>query len=253
MKKVIITPDNAQTANFREVHMGNIAPGILYRSSHPIKDNKQEKIISMLANNARIAAVINLCDTASSVYTKANFAPWYNALLKNGLVIALGMDFSVASENFNRKLKEGLEFVIKTDGPYLIHCYAGVDRTGFVSMVLESFMGAVLDDVINDYLQSFTSAYESSIFQANKADSQIAMQILSVMNGSIAINSENLQNVAEIYLKKKIGLFPLEIELLKAKLAGIKIPQLYRRMIDQYHIIKSWKQENTRPDHPCQN
>ena len=215
----MITSGNAQAVNFREIRMGNIAPGMLYRSSHPVKDNKQEKTISMLANNARIAAVVNLCDTTSSVYTKAIFAPWYNALLKNGRVLALGMDFSVTSENFNRKLKEGLEFVIKTDGPWLIHCYAGVDRTGFVSMVLESFMGAPLDDVINDYLLSFTSVYESSIYETNRADSQVAMQVLSVMGGSMAINGQNLQHIAEIYLQKKIGLSAVETELLKAKLA----------------------------------
>ena len=220
MKTDMITSDNAQLANFREIRMGNIAPGMLYRSSHPVKNNKQEKTISVLANNARIATIINLCDTTSSVCTKAVFAPWYDALLKNGRVIALGMDFGVASENFNRKLKEGIGFIIKTDGPYLIHCYAGVDRTGFVSMVLESFMGAALDDVINDYLLSFNSLYGSSMFETNNADSQVAMQILSVMSGSMTINSQNLQNVAEIYLKKKIGLIPLEIELLKMKLAG---------------------------------
>ena len=222
MKKSITVSDNAQLVNFREIRMGSIAPGMLFRSSHPVKDNKQEKTVSMLANNARIATVINLCDTASSVYSKAVFAPWYNALLENGRVLALGMDFSVTSENFNRKLKEGIKFIIKTDGPYLIHCYAGVDRTGFVSMVLESFMGAALDDVINDYLLSFNSVYESSMFETNRADSQVAMQILSVMSGSMVINSQNLQNVAETYLKKKIGLFPLEIELLKTKLAGTK-------------------------------
>ena len=222
MKASIITSDNAQAVNFREIRMGGIAPGMLYRSSHPVKDNKQEKIISVLANNAQIATVINLCDTASGVYTKAVFAPWYNALLKNGQVIALGMDFSVTSENFNRKLKEGLEFIIKTDGPYLIHCYAGVDRTGFVSMVLESFMGAALEDVMNDYLLSFDSVYKSSMFETNNADSQVAMQILSVMSNSVVINSQNLQNVAEIYLQKKIGLSSVEIELLKMKLAGLK-------------------------------
>jgi len=222
MKKSMVTSDDAQAVNFREIRMGNIATGMLFRSSHPVKDNKQEKTISMLANNARIAAVINLCDTTSSVYAKAIFAPWYNSLLKNGRAIALGMDFSVTSNNFNRKLKEGLEFIIKTDGPWLIHCYAGVDRTGFVSMVLESFMGASLDDVINDYLKSFTSVYESSIFETNKADSQVAMQILSVMSSSMVINNQNLQNVAEIYLQKKIGLSTVEIQLLKEKLAGIK-------------------------------
>ena len=202
--------------------MGSIAPRTLYRSSHPIKDNVQERVISILANNARIAAVLNLSDTCSSVYTKAIFAPWYNALLKNRRVIALGMNLSVTSESFKKKLKAGLQFIIKTEGPWLVHCHAEVDRTGYVSMVLESFMGAALDDVINDYLRSFNSIFESSIYESQKADSRVAMQILSVMSGSMAINDQNLQSVAEIYLQKSIGLSAEEIELLKRKLARIQ-------------------------------
>jgi hypothetical protein len=84
---------NAEKVNFREIRMGNIAPNTLYRSSHPIKDDKQEQAISMLASGSRIAAVINLSDNTSEITGKAIFAPWYNKLLKNNCVIALGMDF----------------------------------------------------------------------------------------------------------------------------------------------------------------
>jgi protein tyrosine/serine phosphatase len=163
----IITSSDARAVNFREIRMGKIAPKTLYRSSHPIKENKEEKVISILANNARI-------------------------------------------------------MIIDTEGPWLIHCHAGVDRTGFVSMVLESFMGASLNEVINDYLLSFNSIFDSSIHISNNADSQTAMQILSVMSNSMLINEQNLQQVAEIYLHEKIGLSPVETELLKTKLAGEK-------------------------------
>jgi hypothetical protein len=174
----------------------------------------------MLAANAKIAGVLNLCDTNSGIMGKAIFAPWYNSLLKSSRVIALGMDFSVTGENFRKKLKKGLRFIINTEGPWLIHCHAGVDRTGFVCMVLESFMGAALGDVINDYLESFNSIFESSIYgQTHKADSFVAMQILSVMSNSQSINEQNLQNIAEIYLRSTIGLSPEEVELLRIKLA----------------------------------
>ena len=219
MKKSRIISNDAQSVNFREVRMGNIASGTLFRSSHPIKAYKQETAISILAGKARIAAVLNLCDTNSAISSKAFFAPWYNALYTNGRIIGLGMDFSVTSDRFKKKLKDALKFIIKTDGPYLIHCHAGVDRTGFVCMVLEAFMGAKLDDVIDDYLLSFNSIFESSIYESQKADSQVAIQILSVMSDSLAITEQNLQQIAEIYLQKKIGLSAVEIELLKSKLS----------------------------------
>ena len=201
--------------------MGNIAADTLYRSSHPIKHNKQEKIISMLAEKSKISKVINLHDTYSNILSKAYIAPWYYNLLNNKSIIALGMDFSVTSSSFKQKLKKALQFIIQTEGPWLIHCHAGVDRTGFVCMVLESFMGASLDNVIKDYLFSFDSIFTSNIHVGSqKADSALAMKILSVMSDTQVINEQNLAHIAEIYLRFKVGLSVGEVELLKMKLAG---------------------------------
>ena len=219
MKENQIISDDAQAANFREICMGNIAPGILYRSSHPINEFVQDKTIAMLAGKARIGAVINLSDTKSGINSKAIFAPWYNSLLQKNKVIALNMDFSVTGSNL-KKIKKGIEFIINTEGPWLIHCHAGVDRTGFFSMILESFMGAKLDDVVNDYLLSFNSIFDSFIHDSQKADSRVAMKILSVMSDTIAITEENLKQIAETYLQWAIGLSSVQIKLLKEKLSG---------------------------------
>jgi protein tyrosine/serine phosphatase len=43
-----------------------------------------------------------------------------------------------------KKLKAALQFMITHKGPYFIHCFAGVDRTGFVIALMEAFMGANL-------------------------------------------------------------------------------------------------------------
>jgi protein tyrosine/serine phosphatase len=225
-KTGIIIPSNAEAVNFREIRIGSIAPNTLYRSSHPIKDNKQDRIISLLAAQAQIATVLNLSDTNSEITGKAIFAPWYNKLLKNNRVLALGMDFSFSSENFTKKLKKALKYITISEGPWLIHCHAGVDRTGFVSMVLESFMGATLDDIINDYLMSFNSTYESSIFeQSHRADSLTVMRILSSMSSQI-IDDKNLQYTAENYLRNTIKLSVKDIDLLRMKLSRIQINTL---------------------------
>jgi len=217
----IIISNDAQTVNFREIRMGKIAPNTLYRSSHPIKDLKQEKTISMLASAARIAAIINLSDNNHEINGKAIFAPWYNMLLKSSRVIALGMTFNITNDDFHKKMKKGLQFIINTEGPWLVHCHAGVDRTGFFCIVLESLMGAALDEIINDYLKSFNSMYDSSIHgQVNKGDSLVVMQLLSVMGNYLPVNDHNLQAIAENYLLNTITLSGIEIELLKRKLAG---------------------------------
>jgi protein tyrosine/serine phosphatase len=219
-KNSIVIPGSAESVNFREIRMGNIAPNTLYRSSHPIKDNKQEKAISLLAAQERITAVINLSDTNSEIKLKSIFAPWYDKLLKNNRVIGLGMDFNNNSESFRKKLKKGLQFIINTEGPWLIHCHAGVDRTGFVCIVLEAFMGATPDEIINDYLQSFNSIFNSSIYgEVNKGDSLVVMRLLSVMGNQVPVNDQNLQVMAEDYLRSTIKLSVTEIGLLKGKLA----------------------------------
>ena len=220
IKDGLIISNDAEAVNFREISMGNIAPNTLYRSSHPIEDDKQEPAISMLASKARIAAIVNLSDSTPEIKRKAFFAPWYNKLLQNNRVIALGMDFNQTNEKFQKKLKKGLQFIINTEGPWLIHCYAGVDRTGFVSIVLESLMGATLDEIINDYLKSFNSIYNSSIYgEVNKGDSLVVMQLLSAMGNYLPVNDQNLQAIAENYLIKTIKLSAVEVELLKGKLA----------------------------------
>jgi hypothetical protein len=34
------------SANFREIHLGGIGPGILYRSSHPIEGGREDTAIT---------------------------------------------------------------------------------------------------------------------------------------------------------------------------------------------------------------
>jgi protein tyrosine/serine phosphatase len=97
---------------------------------------------------------------------------------------------------------------------------AGVDRTGFFSMVLESFMGATVDEIVNDYLLSFNSIFDSSIYgEVNTNDSQVAMQLLSAISGSEAIDDNNLQVVAENYFRNVIRLSAKNVELLRNQLA----------------------------------
>ena len=135
------------------------------------------------------------------------------------------MDFSFNSENFRKKLKRVLQFITISEGPWLIHCHAGVDRTGIVSIILEALMGATIDDITNDYHKSFNSKYDSSIYgEENKKDPHyekfIVMRLLSVMGNTKPINDQNSQVIAENYLRNTIGLSTEEVVLLKRKLSG---------------------------------
>jgi len=148
--------EEALELDLREMRAGKIALYTLYRASHPIKENKPERGFPRLATETRIASVLNLADNDAELRVKAPLAPWYNRLFKAGRVLALGMEDSrfFSGTRFNSKLKKALRFITRTEGPWLIHCYAGIDRTGFVSIVLEALMGASVDEIAADYLAS---------------------------------------------------------------------------------------------------
>jgi hypothetical protein len=210
------------SANFREIRMGEIGPGIFYRASHPIGDDREDTDITKLAVRARIATIVNLTDTDSEIRQKAVLAPWYRKILDSGGVIALGMNFDSTSRRFCRQLRKGIQFMLSRPGPYLIHCYAGVDRTGFVAIVLGALMGASLREIIDDYLRSFLddellAPHDSPQYQR---DSVVVHEILTKMNDGEAVTEENLREAAERYLVTKAALTAPEIGLLKEKLAG---------------------------------
>jgi hypothetical protein len=142
--------------------MGNISRGLLYRGSYPVFkiDPERDRIYDKLVSEAHIACVLYLAGNDADVEVIANLAPWYNDLLKKknviGLDIQFDFDFSNFFENeiFRYKLRRGLQFLISRNGPYLIHCNAGIDRTGFVAAIIGFLCGADLDEVIYDYLLS---------------------------------------------------------------------------------------------------
>jgi hypothetical protein len=200
--------------NFREICCGAIEPGVLYRSAHPLTDGEQDCSIALQAEKARIACVLNLNDAPQALlWIKA---PWYERLVHSGRVAALDMHFDFHSEAFCRKLAWGLRFMSALPGPYLIHCYAGVDRTGFAAAVLEALLGATVQEIEKDYLRSFgdeTAAY----FAENEQHPAIYEQ-LTRMNGGTPVADETAQEAAKRFLTEAVGLTSAEVEVLRGRL-----------------------------------
>lgn len=55
-------------------------------------------------------------------------------------------------ENLIPMLRLYLEVLRRNEGPSLVHCVAGKDRTGFAVALVQSLLGAHRDDVISDYV-----------------------------------------------------------------------------------------------------
>jgi protein tyrosine/serine phosphatase len=216
-----------EITNFREICTGNIKRGIIFRGSYPVFkiDEERDKMYTELVLEAGINCIINLAGNSNDLETIANLVPWYNTLLKNnnaiGLDIQFDFDFSdkFGYEVFNYRLRQGFKFLIAHNGPYLIHCNAGVDRTGFVAAIIELLFGASLDDVIYDYLLSFGKEFADAQNEELNfiTGRNIYGQINAILNGKIN-DSDNLQANIEKYFLEKIGLTINELEMLKEKL-----------------------------------
>jgi protein tyrosine/serine phosphatase len=157
LKRSIIHVPDEEKQKFMEIKSGNISPGILYRSSSPIKGGDEaKKIKSDLAVKADIKCVINLDDDSSAIQYFSKDVPWYHKLVEEENVICLPMTFTIPGSSYNEsKLKTALQFIIDHEGPYLIHCFAGIDRAGFVSALLEAFMWSSLKTICKNYLSAF--------------------------------------------------------------------------------------------------
>jgi protein tyrosine/serine phosphatase len=119
------------------------------------------------------------------------------------------------SKSNEKKLKNALQFMIAHEGPYLIHCFAGVDRTGFVSALLEAFLGASLKEICKNYLSAFPVDNSNSDHIENyRKMKNLLCQLKEIAYGR-NITQINIQNAAEHYLLNKVGLSYDEIIKLK--------------------------------------
>jgi protein tyrosine/serine phosphatase len=103
--------------------------------------------------------------------------------------------------------------------PYLIHCEAGIDRTGFLSIILEAFMGAPLKDIARDYMLSLVDINEYSANDSKNGRSFVANLFSEINAGPLDTNAD-LRILAAKYLEEKIGLKSGEMKDLADKLNG---------------------------------
>ncbi len=206
-------------ANFREVDMGNIGKGILYRSSHPSIDDPRAPYANSLIENAGIKTVINLSDSDEELAENFNYSDYYKSIADNGNLINLNMSVDLLSGTFASKLKSGLLFMIEKEPPYLIHCVEGKDRAGMVVALLGALMDAPAEDIFSDYVVSYENYYNvENGTPAYDAVENIIIDIFETINDGNPVNDENIKEVALKYLTERVGLTPEEIDSLETKL-----------------------------------
>ena len=218
---------DAVFANFREIKGGNLGSCALYRSSSPVNNEiGRAKYADKLAEESKINTVMNLADSSDVVegyFKEEGFAsPYYKSLYENGQVIALNMGVSFKTREFQAALVEGLTFLSKSEGPYLIDCNEGKDRAGFTSALLSALMGLSYDEIAADYMTSYENYYhvEKGTEQYEAVKRSNIDSMLSFIAGVEANNlsSVDLSVKAEEFLLA-IGMEKANIDTLKSKLS----------------------------------
>lgn len=190
-------------ANFRNITMGNIAPGVLYRSSSPINNEIGRAAYSnKLIESFKVNTVVNLADSPENLdkyMTAKDFESQYYAnLYKNGQVLPLNLGLAYTSEEFKAGIVKGMIFMSEHKAPYHFHCTEGKDRAGFMATFIGSLMGATKDEIVNDYMQSYINYYNVKVGsdQYNLITEDVIAMLKSI-SGSSDLSVDKLTAGAE--------------------------------------------------------
>ena len=128
---------------------------------------------------------MDLADTEEKIegYIAAEgFACDYFLSLYNAdAVIPLALNMNFGSEAFAQKIVRGLTAMAEHEGPYLVHCTEGKDRTGFVCMLLEALCGATYEEIVNDYMITYDNYYKINPTADNARYTVIVKNVLDPM------------------------------------------------------------------------
>jgi protein tyrosine/serine phosphatase len=201
-------PSDEVFANFRMVTVGDIRENIMYRSASPC-DNQHNRApySDELIEEAGVRFVFNAADTAEKIekyMAEPSYdSPYYRSLYEEGKVLPLGMTMNFEAADFRKKIVQGFREIIANDGPYLIHCTEGKDRTGFVCMLVEMLAGAPFEEIADDYMVTYDNYYKiNETREPDKYRTIMEKNLVAMMNFVCGEDAQkaDLQAAAEKYL-----------------------------------------------------
>lgn len=221
-------PSDAVFANFRAIRVKGMKENMVYRSASPC-DNQHNRApyADTLIKDAGVAFIVNLSDNESKIsgyLAKEDFnSPYFLSLYEAGKVIPLALNMNFGSDEFKGKVVKGLAAMAENDGPYLIHCTEGKDRTGFVCMLLEALVGADYEEIVRDYMITYDNYYQITKDGDPSRYNIIVENVLDPMIRTVVGDAKDLTAAdyaacAEQYLLNA-GMTAEQIAVLRSKIA----------------------------------
>ena len=211
---------DAEFANFRNVATTGMGENALYRSSSPINaEIGRNTYADKAAEAAGVKTFMNLANDEATAKGYEGFDSTYYSK-QNVVYLNLGVDFTAA--DFKTGLATGLRYFTTHEGPYLVHCTEGKDRAGFVSALLECYMGAVYDEVVADYMITYYNYYGvTKEAEPAKYDAILRSNIVKTLQTAFGVNdlkTADLKQEATDFFKE-LGLTDAELTTLTANLS----------------------------------
>ena len=216
---------DAMFANFRSMNLGKLKRDVIYRSASPC-DNQHNRApyVDALIKEAGVNTILDLADNEVKIekyIARDGFAsPYFLSLFENDQVIPIALNMNYLSDDFGMKIVQGFNLMAEKEGPYLIHCTEGKDRTGFVAMLIEALAKASYEEIEADYMKTYANYYR--IDKSNdKEKYQIILErnldgMIAFMVNDAGIDFKNcdLSIYAENYLQR-CGMSEEQIQALK--------------------------------------
>ena len=157
-------PSDVAFCNFRTFFGGELSEGRFYRSASPCDNaHLRASAADRLAEQAGIRCVMNLADSPEEMenYRQAgDFASlYYDGLSGAGGVLFLNLNANYRDPRFAATVSRALLAMTEMEGPYLIHCQEGKDRTGFVCSLILALAGATREEIREDYMVTYANYY----------------------------------------------------------------------------------------------
>lgn len=219
---------DAEFANFRSVKIGSMREDTLYRAASPC-DNQHNRApyVDALIAGAGVRYIVNLSDNEEKIQnylSEDGFnSPYFLSLYEDGNVIPLALNMNYGSDEFRSKIVTGLTAMAEHEGPYLVHCTEGKDRTGFVCMLLEALCGASYQEIVDDYMITYDNYYGiTKTTDEDRYDVIVESVLIPMMQCVIGDDgvdpaAADLAAAAESYLAEA-GMSADQITALKARL-----------------------------------
>lgn len=221
-------PSDEVFANFRAVSVGNLKENVLYRAASPC-DNQHNRApyVDALIKEAGVNCIVDLADNEGKIQkylASDDFnSPYFLSLYESGRVILLSMSMNFQADDFKAKIREGLVAMSQQEGPYLVHCTEGKDRTGFMCMLIEALAGASYRELVDDYMVTYDNYYQITE-EGDKAKydtilnrNLVAMIRYIVNDDSVDVAAADLSVCAKDFLLS-IGMTEAEIDAFLARI-----------------------------------